>query len=79
MEKMGCSSATLAISYRGRRVHSRGYGWIDQDKKLPTQPHTLIGIASCETPITAAAIRQLAKRRKLNRLRFRAEDSTHSA
>jgi CubicO group peptidase (beta-lactamase class C family) len=66
MEKIGCSAATLAISFRGRLVHSRGYGWIDQEKKTPTQPATLIGIASCEKPITAAAIRQLAQRRNLS-------------
>jgi CubicO group peptidase (beta-lactamase class C family) len=66
MDKIGCSSATLAISFRGRLVHSRGYGWLDQERKTPTQPSTLIGIASCEKPITAAAIRQLARRRKLN-------------
>jgi CubicO group peptidase (beta-lactamase class C family) len=66
MEKIGCSSATLAISYRQGVVHSRGYGWVDQKKKIPTRPDTLIGIASCEKPITAAAIRQLAKRGKLN-------------
>src|SRR5271157_172449 len=65
MEKIGCSSATLAISYRRRLVHSRGYGWVDQDKKIPTQRDTLIGIASCEKPITAAAIHQLARRRVL--------------
>ncbi len=65
MEKIGCSSATLAISYRRRLVHSRGYGWVDQDKTIPTQPDTLIGIASCEKPITSAAIHQLARRGKL--------------
>jgi CubicO group peptidase (beta-lactamase class C family) len=66
MERIGCSSATLAISFRGQLVHSRGYGWIDQEKRTPTQPSTLIGIAGCEKPITAAAIRQLAQRRKLS-------------
>jgi CubicO group peptidase (beta-lactamase class C family) len=66
MERIGCSSATLAISFRGRLVHSRVYGWIDQEKKTATLPSTLIGIASCEKPITAAAIRQLAHRRKLS-------------
>jgi CubicO group peptidase (beta-lactamase class C family) len=66
MNKIGCTSATLAISFRGRLVHSRGYGWVDKDKKIPTEPTTLIGIASCEKPITAAAIRQLARSGKLN-------------
>lgn len=66
MNKIDCSSATLAISYRGKLVHSRGYGWIDKEKKVPTEPGALIGIASCEKPITAAAIKQMAKKGKLN-------------
>jgi CubicO group peptidase (beta-lactamase class C family) len=66
MEKIGCSAAALAISFRGVLVYSRGYGWSDKAKTVPVQPDTMIGIASCEKPITAAAIRQLARSRKLD-------------
>jgi CubicO group peptidase (beta-lactamase class C family) len=65
-EKIGCSAAALAVSSRGVLVYSRGYGWSDKDKTVPTQPDTMIGIASCEKPITAAAVRQLALYRKLD-------------
>jgi CubicO group peptidase (beta-lactamase class C family) len=66
MEKIGCSAAALAVSSKGVLVHSRGYGWSDKDKTVPALPETMIGIASCEKPITAAAIRQLARDGRLN-------------
>jgi CubicO group peptidase (beta-lactamase class C family) len=66
MEKIDCSAAALAVSSKGVLVHSRGYGWSDKDKTVPAQPDTMIGIASCEKPITAAAIRQLASTGRLN-------------
>jgi CubicO group peptidase (beta-lactamase class C family) len=66
LDKIGCSAASLAVSSRGVLIYSRGYGWSDKDKTVPVQPDTMIGIASCEKPITAAAIRQLARNRKLN-------------
>jgi CubicO group peptidase (beta-lactamase class C family) len=66
MDKIGCSTAALAISYKGELVHSRGYGWSDKDKTTTAQPQTMIGIASCEKPITSAAIKQLARDRRLN-------------
>jgi CubicO group peptidase (beta-lactamase class C family) len=66
MEKIGCSAAALAVSSKGVLVHSRGYGWIDKNKTVPAQPDTMIGIASCEKPITAAAIRQLAREGRLD-------------
>jgi N-acyl-D-amino-acid deacylase len=65
VNRIGCTAATLAVSDHGVTVHSRGYGWSDRDKKVPTQPDTLIGIASCEKPVTAAAIRRLAREGKL--------------
>jgi len=55
----GASAAALAIARKGVMVHSRGYGWSDKEKTMPMQPNTMIGIASCEKPITAAAIRKL--------------------
>lgn len=61
MNRIGCSAATMAIADHGAIVYSRGYGWIDKEKKIATQPDTMIGIASCEKPVTAAAIKQLAR------------------
>lgn len=66
MRRIGCSAATLAIAERGTMVYSRGYGWRDMEKKVPTQPDTMIGIASCEKPVTAAAVKQLARDGLLN-------------
>lgn len=66
VNRIGCTAATLAVSDHGVTVHSRGYGWSDREKKAPTQPDTLIGIASCEKPITAAAIKQLARDGRLD-------------
>jgi CubicO group peptidase (beta-lactamase class C family) len=66
LDEIGCSGASLTISSKGVPIYSRGYGWRDKKKRVPLQPDTLIGIASCEKPITAAAIRQLARNRKLD-------------
>ncbi len=66
LKVFGCTTATLAVSRQGDLVCSRGYGWMDQARTIPAQPDTMIGIASCEKPITAAAIRQLVQSRKLD-------------
>lgn len=66
LDKIGCSGASLAVSSKGVLIYSRGYGWRDKEKRVPLQPDTLMGIASCEKAITAAAIRQLARNGKLD-------------
>jgi CubicO group peptidase (beta-lactamase class C family) len=66
LDKIGCTAATLAISSSGALVVSRGYGWCDKEKTVPTQPNTIIGLASCEKSFTAAAIRKLAACGRLN-------------
>jgi CubicO group peptidase (beta-lactamase class C family) len=66
LEKIGCTAATLALSRKGVLAHSRGYGWSDRNQTVPAGPDTMIGIASCDKPITAAAIRQLARNGRLN-------------
>lgn len=64
-EKIGCTAATLAVSKAGNILYRRGYGWQDREKTIPTDPDTMIGIASCGKPVTAAGIRYLAKHNKL--------------
>jgi len=59
-KKIGCTAATLAISKGSRTLYQRGYGWRDRLKTIPTDPNTMIGIASCDKPLAAAAIRKLA-------------------
>jgi CubicO group peptidase (beta-lactamase class C family) len=66
MKRIGCSAATMAVADHGTMVYSRGYGWMDKEKKTPLQPDAMIGIASCEKPVTAAAIKQLAREGRLD-------------
>jgi len=66
LNRIGCTAATLAVSRKGMLTHSRGYGWSDRNRTRPAQADTMIGIASCEKPITAAAVRQLARNGQLN-------------
>lgn len=66
MKRIGCSSAAMAVADHGTMVYSRGYGWMDKEKKVSIQPDTMIGIASCEKPVTAAAIRKLAREGRLS-------------
>ena len=61
MSRIGCSGATMAVADHGALVYSRGYGWTDKEKKVPLQPDAMIGIASCDKPVTAAAVKQLAR------------------
>jgi CubicO group peptidase (beta-lactamase class C family) len=63
---IGCSAAALAVSRKGALAHSRGYGWSDRNRSVPAEADTMIGIASCDKPVTAAAIRQLARNGRLN-------------
>jgi CubicO group peptidase (beta-lactamase class C family) len=60
MEKINCTAAELAIARNGALIESRGYGWSDQRGKVPMQPNNPMAIGSCEKPIEAAAVRQLA-------------------
>lgn len=66
MRRIGCSAAALAIADHGTIIYSRGYGWKDKEKKVPLQPDAMIGIASCEKPVTAAAVKQLTREGRLN-------------
>ena len=66
LDKTGSTAAALAVSRRGEILHSRGYGWSDREKKVAMRPDTMIGIASCDKPITAAAIRRLAREGRLS-------------
>ncbi len=65
MKLLDATAATVAISREGKLLYSRGYGWSDEAKKIPTQPDALLRIASISKPITAAAIKQLVRDKKL--------------
>ena len=59
MEGIGATAATLAITFEGRIVYRKGFGFSDRRKKIPTQLRTTMRIASCTKPFTAAAIFEL--------------------
>jgi hypothetical protein len=66
VRKINCTAGTLAISKQGRLLYERGYGWLDQQHRNATPPNAFFGIASCEKPVTAAAVRKLAAEGKFN-------------
>jgi CubicO group peptidase (beta-lactamase class C family) len=66
LEKIGCSAATVTIARGKDLLYSRGYGWSDRYGETPIAPDAPMMIASCDKPVTAAAIRQLALAKKLD-------------
>jgi N-acyl-D-amino-acid deacylase len=66
MDLIPCTAATVAVSKDSKLLYSRGYGWRDARRQKPTQPDTLMRIASVSKPITAAAVRKLIGEGKLS-------------
>jgi CubicO group peptidase (beta-lactamase class C family) len=66
LKKIGCTGATLTVTRAGQTLYARGYGWSDRDRRVAIQPDTPMGIASCDKPLTAAMIRQLGQKGKLD-------------
>lgn len=65
MESIDCQAGTIAVTFRGKLIYARGYGWMDKENTLPTQPETTMRIASCAKPITSAIVKTLIRRRAL--------------
>ncbi len=65
LNKIGCSGATFAVGRGGRIYFTRGYGWSDFEHNVRITADTPMGIASCEKPISAAAVRQLLRDKHL--------------
>src|SRR5262245_28282586 len=59
MDRIDCQAMTVAISNNGTILYSRGFGWRDAARKQPTQPDTLMRIASISKPFTAATTKAL--------------------
>ncbi len=66
LEKIGCTAAELAVARNGVLILSRGYGSSDQHGRVRMLPNNPMAVASVEKPITAAAIKQLARAGKLD-------------
>lgn len=58
-------SGGLLIVKDGEKIFSKGYGWADQERKIPFTPRTLASIGSITKAFTAAAIMKLVEQGKL--------------
>lgn len=56
MEKWEIPGGAVAVSYQGRLVYARGFGWADLEKKRPVRPDDLFRIASVSKPLTSVTI-----------------------
>ncbi len=65
LKKHQLPGATVAVSFRGKMIYERGFGYADVDTKQVVKPDALMRIASVSKPITGAAILQLVDRGKL--------------
>ncbi len=65
MARNAIPGGVLAVSYKGRWVYDRGFGFADVAKKRGTKPSALFRIASVSKPFTAVAVLQLVERGKL--------------
>ncbi|MDE3241609.1 MAG: beta-lactamase family protein [Nitrospirota bacterium] len=66
MTKWHVPGGQVAIVKDGRLVYSRGFGYADQEAKLPAKPDTLFRIASVSKPITGVAIMKLVEEGQLH-------------
>jgi CubicO group peptidase (beta-lactamase class C family) len=55
----------LSVVKDKRLVYARGYGWANQEKRLPVNPRSLFRIASISKPFTAVAILKFVEQKKL--------------
>jgi N-acyl-D-amino-acid deacylase len=65
MAKFRPPGASLAVTYRGRLVYAKGFGYADLEKKERVEATSLFRIASLSKPFTSVAVTQLAERGKL--------------
>lgn len=66
LQDYGVRGASVAIAYRGRLVHARGFGHPRDDDRVLTTPATRFRIASLTKPITSVAIHLLHQRARLD-------------
>ena len=57
--------AALAVTYHGRLVYARGFGYANLEKHEPVRPASLFRIASVSKPFTATAVMHLVEQGKL--------------
>ena len=65
-KRIDCRALTVAVLWKGEVVYSRGFGWLDEERKKPVPPDALLRIASVSKPITSAAVKTLVSARKIS-------------
>lgn len=65
MERFRLPAGSLSVAVDGRVVIERGYGYADQASGTPAQPTSAYRLASVSKPITAVAVAQALRARKL--------------
>lgn len=66
MEENDIGAASVAISYRDKRIYHRAFGWFDEARTRPLTTRVVMRLASASKPFTAAAIRRLVREEKLS-------------
>lgn len=66
LEKSRCTAATFALMVDGEIIYSKGYGWLDEERKRKALPKTPMRVASVTKPITAATVKNLIAEGKLS-------------
>lgn len=66
MKKYSVTGAALAVTHNGRLVLARGYGYADQENKIPVQPDSRFRVASLSKLITAVTVMHLVEEGKLS-------------
>jgi N-acyl-D-amino-acid deacylase len=61
MDNVGATAATVAVSKDGKLLHSRGFGWRDQEKTTPTPPDALFRLASVTKSFTKAVVAEAVR------------------
>jgi CubicO group peptidase (beta-lactamase class C family) len=65
MQKTGATAVTVAVAKNGQIEYEQAYGFQDSAKTILLKPNALMRTASIIKPVTAAAVRKLARDGKL--------------
>lgn len=60
------NGASVAVTYKGKLVYAKGFGWANKEENIPVTPENLFRIASVSKLITATTIMKLVENEKLS-------------
>ncbi|MGV7221921.1 MAG: serine hydrolase [Nitrospinales bacterium] len=66
MKERSISAGVLAIREKNKLVYHQSYGWSDEKNRRTLRPDALFRIASLTKPVTAGAIYELIRQRKIS-------------